>query len=122
MKVRCCPQVKEGLGKGPEKNRKKMRMIFGSHKVRLLLPDLFTIRVCFISEYSNLLGSVKLIKGSIASSQREKRNAKKRSFEHSLSATAAKILKMEQKRETVEKEKVHLQCTFNLNVNTCTSI
>ena len=36
--------------------------------------------------------------GSIASSFRERRNAKKRSFEQSLSATAAKILRMEQER------------------------
>ena len=38
------------------------------------------------------------MKGSIASSYRESRNAKKRSFEQSMSATAAKILKMEQER------------------------
>ena len=46
------------------------------------------------------VGSVKLLKGSVASSPREKRNARKRSFEQCMSATAAKILKMEQERET----------------------
>ncbi len=43
-------------------------------------------------------GPVHLMKGSIASSCRESRHAKKRSFEQSMSATAAKILKMEQER------------------------
>ena len=52
------------------------------------------------------LGSVKLLKGSVASSPREKRNARKRSFEQSMSATAAKILKMEQEREKTSEEKV----------------
>ena len=41
-----------------------------------------------------------LIKGSIAGSFRESRHAKKRSFEHSMSATAAKILKMEQEMDS----------------------
>ena len=51
-----------------------------------------------------LIGPVHLMKGSIASSSREKRNAKKRSFEQSMSATAAKILKMEQEKETEDNE------------------
>ena len=51
------------------------------------------------------IGSVKLLKGSVASSPREKRNARKRSFEQCLSATAAKILKMEHEREKVREEK-----------------
>lgn len=48
---------------------------------------------------SLFLGSVKLLKGSVASSPREKRNARKRSFEQCLSATAAKILKMEEEKQ-----------------------
>ena len=52
------------------------------------------------------IGSVKLLKDSVASSPREKRNARKRSFEQSMSATAAKILKMEQEREKTTVEKV----------------
>lgn len=55
-------------------------------------PFTGTTSLCF-------LGSVKLLKGSVASSPREKRNARKRSFEQCLSATAAKILKLEQERE-----------------------
>lgn len=47
-------------------------------------------------------GPLKLIKGSIASSPRQKRNARKRSFEESLSATAAKIVKLEQDRKEME--------------------
>ena len=54
-----------------------------------------------------LVGSVKLLKDSVASSPREKRNARKRSFEQCMSATAAKILKMEQERETSVGEKVN---------------
>ena len=38
---------------------------------------------------------------------RGKRNARKRSFEQCMSATAAKILKMEQERETSAGEKVN---------------
>ena len=45
-----------------------------------------------------------LVKGSIASSPRQKRNARKRSFEHSLSATAAKIVKLEREMEDEEEE------------------
>ena len=41
--------------------------------------------------------------GPLSTSSREKRNAKKRSFEQTLSATAAKILRMEQERGTQEK-------------------
>lgn len=51
-------------------------------------------------------GPVKLIKDSIASSPRLKRNARKRSFEQSLSATAAKIHKLEQDRKASEFEQV----------------
>ena len=43
----------------------------------------------------------------MASSPREKRNARKRSFKQCMSATAAKILKMEQERETSAGEKVN---------------
>ena len=43
----------------------------------------------------------------MASSPREKRNTRKRSFEQCMSATAAKILKMEQERETSAREKVN---------------
>ena len=43
----------------------------------------------------------------MASSPREKRNARKRSFKQRMSATAAKILKMEQERETSAGEKVN---------------
>ena len=53
------------------------------------------------------VGSVKLLKGSVASSPREKRNARKRSFEQCMSATAAKILKMEQERDISAGEKVN---------------
>ena len=59
-----------------------------------------------LSNYMHI-GSVKLLKGSVASSPREKRNARKRSFEQCMSATAAKILKMEQERETLAGEKVN---------------
>lgn len=52
----------------------------------------------------SLPGPVTLVKGSIASSPRKKRNARKRSFEQSLSATAAKILKMEQEKGEEEEE------------------
>ncbi len=48
------------------------------------------------------------MKGSIASSYREKRNAKKRSFEQSMSATAAKILKMEHERGENRKKEVRI--------------
>ena len=48
---------------------------------------------------SLVTGPVKLIKGSIASSPRQKRNARKRSFEQTLSVTAANILKLEQDRK-----------------------
>ena len=58
------------------------------------------------------VGSVKLLKGSVASSPREKRNARKRSFEQCMSATAAKILKMEQERETSAGEKVNSGCKY----------
>ena len=51
-----------------------------------------------------LIGPVHLMKSSIASSSREKRNAKKRSFEQSMSATATKILKMEQEKDTEDNE------------------
>ena len=54
------------------------------------------------SLYSCHTGPLKLIKGSIASSPRQKRNARKRSFEESLSATAAKIVKLEQDRKEME--------------------
>ena len=54
-----------------------------------------------------IIGLVKLLKGSVASSPREKRNERKRSFEQCMSATAAKILKMEQERETSAGEKVN---------------
>ena len=50
-----------------------------------------------------------MLKGSVASSPREKRNARKRSFEQSMSATAAKILKMEQEREKTTGEKVSIE-------------
>ena len=53
-------------------------------------------------------GPVHLMKGSIASSSQEKRNAKKRSFEQIMSATAAKILKMEQERENEDDNEVML--------------
>ena len=53
-----------------------------------------------------MTGPVKLIKDSIASSPRLKRNARKRSFEQSLSATAAKIHKLEQDRKASEFEQV----------------
>ena len=56
----------------------------------------------------------------MASSPREKRNARKRSFEQCMSATAAKILKMEQERETSAGEKVncwysYITCNFAVN-------
>ena len=60
----------------------------------------------YIHTYMYTQGSVKLLKGSVASSSREKRNARKRSFEQSLSATAAKILKMEQEKDKTAGEKV----------------
>lgn len=57
------------------------------------------IFTCLLSlPLSSYAGAVQLMKGSIASSYRESRNAKKRSFEQSMSATAAKILKMEQEK------------------------
>ena len=64
---------------------------------------------CYLAQFLFLLfvGSVKLLKGSVASSPREKRNAQKRSFEQSMSATAAKILKMEQEREKSAGDKVN---------------
>ena len=65
-----------------------------------------SISICLITCIYNI-GSVKLLKGSVASSPREKRNARKRSFEQCMSATAAKILKMEQERETSAGEKVN---------------
>ena len=61
---------------------------------------------CVLVQFNVFIGSVKLLKGSVASSPREKRNARKRSFEQCLSATAAKILKMEHEREKVAGEKV----------------
>ena len=70
------------------------------------------VHVClFWSENNKFLthlmtGPVKLIKGSIASSPRLKRNARKRSFEQSLSVTAAKIHKLEQDRKVPEFEQV----------------
>ena len=56
--------------------------------------------------YVHISGPVQLVKGSIASSFRENRNAKKRSFEQSMSATAAKILKMEQEMGVAGVEEV----------------
>ena len=65
-----------------------------------------------------VIGSMKLLKGSSCghSSPREKRNARKGSFEQCMSATAAKILKMEQERETSAKEKVNIWYCWDINI------
>ena len=66
-------------------------------------------------------GPVKLIKGSIASSPRQKRNARKRSFEQTLSVTAANILKLEQDRKAPELEQepvaTEVSCPTNSKTN-----
>ena len=66
-------------------------------------------------------GPVKLIKGSIASSPRQKRNARKRSFEQTLSVTAANILKLEQDRKAPELEQepmaTEVSCPTNSETN-----
>ena len=46
------------------------------------------------------LGSVRQMKNSPAGTTRNKRNAIKRSFEHTLSPAASKILKMEEQKST----------------------
>ena len=66
-------------------------------------------------------GPVKLVKGSIASSPRQKRNARKRSFEQTLSVTAANILKLEQDRKAPELEQepmaTEVSCPTNSETN-----
>ena len=71
-----------------------------------------------LTTYIPSTGPVHLIKGSIAGSFRESRHAKKRSFEHSMSATAAKILKTEQGMDSEVRRLGVQRCQDTLD--TCT--
>ena len=50
------------------------------------------------------IGPVRLMKGSVASTSRKKRNARKRSFDKSMSATSAKMAR-------VDEDKTDTTCT-----------
>ena len=45
--------------------------------------------------YSLISGPVKLVKGSVASTSRKKRNVRKHSFDRSLSASSAKMARLD---------------------------
>ena len=80
-------------------------MTWVSGSDRIVPPNsCLSIIIRVISLNAIVTGPVHLMKGSIASSSQEKRNAKKRLFEQSMSATAAKILKMEQERGNEDDE------------------